>query len=112
MQALNYTIRFVLELCALAALGYWGFTTGEDWAMKFLQGLGAPLLAAVIWGAFVAPKARRRAHEPWRLLIEIAVFGAASAALWAVGQPALAIALAAVYAFNRFWLVRSGSMGW
>ena len=112
MQALNYTVRFLLELCALAALGYWGFVTGQGMAMKWLLGLGAPLLAAVAWGAFVAPKARWPAREPWRLLVEILVFGAASIALWAAGQPLLAVVLAVVYMVNRFWLVRSGAMAW
>ena len=112
MQALNYTVRFLLELCALAALGYWGFVTGQGVATKWLLGLGAPLLAAVAWGAFVAPKARWPAREPWRLLVEILVFGAASAGLWAAGQPLLAVVLAVVYIVNRFWLVRSGAMAW
>ena len=112
MQALNYTVRFLLELCALAALGYWGFVTGQGMAIKWLLGLGAPLLAAVAWGAFVAPKARWPAREPWRLLVEILVFGAASIALWAAGQPLLAVVLAVVYMVNRFWLVRSGAMAW
>ena len=112
MQALNYTVRFLLELCALAALGYWGFVTGQGMAAKWLLGLGAPLLAAVAWGAFVAPKARWPAREPWRLLVEIFVFGAAAAGLWAAGQPLLAVVLAVVYMLNRFWLVRSGAMAW
>ena len=111
MQSLNYTVRFLLELCALAALGYWGFVAGQTLPMQLLLGLGAPLLAAAAWGAFVAPRARWPAHEPWRLLVEIIVFGAASLALWAVHQPALAVILAAVYIANRLWLVRSGAMG-
>lgn len=112
MQALNYTIRFLLELCALAALGYWGFTIGQNLALKILLGLGAPLLAAVAWGAFVAPKARWPAREPWRLLVEVVVFGAASAALWASGHPLPAGLLAVVYIANRLWLVLSGEMAW
>ena len=29
MKAINLGVRFLLELCALAALGYWGFVTGQ-----------------------------------------------------------------------------------
>ena len=111
MAALNLALRFLLELCALAALSYWGFVTGEGWSMQFLLGLGAPLLAAAAWGAFVAPKARWLAKGPWRLLVEVIVFGSAAAALLAAGQPVLAGSLLVVYAVNRYLLVRSGAMG-
>ena len=40
----------------LAALAFWGYVVGEGPA--WLLGVGAPVLAAVVWGAFVAPKAR------------------------------------------------------
>ena len=45
------------KLCALAALAYWGFHSGRGWLTKLGLGLGAPLLAALVWGTFVAPKA-------------------------------------------------------
>ena len=49
--------RFLCELAMLAALAFWGYVVGEGpWA--WLLGVGAPALAAVVWGAFVAPKAR------------------------------------------------------
>jgi hypothetical protein len=51
----NLTVAFLLELCALAALGYWGFRTASGPAAKAALGIGAPLLAAVLWGLFAAP---------------------------------------------------------
>jgi len=30
MIAANLAIRFLIELCALAGLCYWGFATGDD----------------------------------------------------------------------------------
>jgi Protein of unknown function (DUF2568) len=59
-------------------------------------GLGAPLLAAALWGAFVAPKASRPAVDPVRLLLEAAVFGSGVAALLLAGSTALAVVLAAL----------------
>jgi hypothetical protein len=53
----NLTVAFLLELCALAALGYWGFRTASGPAAKAALGIGAPLLAAVLWGLFAAPRA-------------------------------------------------------
>ena len=57
LKGLLLAIRFGLELAALAALGYWGIETGDGAVTKIVLGLGAPLVAAVLWGLFVSPKA-------------------------------------------------------
>jgi hypothetical protein len=57
----NLTLAFVLELCALAALGLWGFSVGGGPVAKTALGIGAPLCAAVLWGLFAAPRAGVRA---------------------------------------------------
>ena len=75
----------------LAALGYWGLQTGATPGMKFLLGLGAPLLAALVWGGFVAPKARRRLEDPSRLLVELVIFGLAIGSLFVVAKTELAL---------------------
>jgi hypothetical protein len=97
----NLALRFFLELCLLAALGYWGFQTGHDWLVKIVLGLGAPLLAAVVWGAFIAPKAAMKLREPWLLILELVVFGLAIVALYFTGHPALAWTLGLVYGINK-----------
>jgi hypothetical protein len=56
-------------------------------------GVGAPLLAAVVWGAWVAPKARWPVPIPTRVVIELVLFGAAVGALAVAGQPVLAVVL-------------------
>jgi hypothetical protein len=53
----NLTLAFVLELCALAVLGLWGFSVGGGPVTKTALGIGAPLCAAVLWGLFAAPRA-------------------------------------------------------
>ena len=100
-QSANLALRFLLELCALAALAYWGFRTGEGTIARWTLGIGAPLLAAIVWGTFVAPKATVVVSSPVRFGLELLVFGAAVAALFAAGRPGLAIALGVVYAINR-----------
>jgi hypothetical protein len=45
----------------------------------WLLGIGAPLLAAVIWGAVVAPKARWRLPRPVRVVVELGLFGVGQA---------------------------------
>lgn len=58
MKAANLVLRFLLELGALAALGYWGLHTGSNELLHWLLGIGVPLLAAVVWGLFIAPRRR------------------------------------------------------
>ena len=94
-------LRFVLELSALGALGYWGLWAGDGPFVKAALGLGAPLLAAVAWGLFVAPRARVPLPLAGRLAVELAVFGSATIALLATGRFSLAVGLAALAAVNR-----------
>jgi hypothetical protein len=92
LLALNLGLRFCIELAALAALGWWGSQAGSSAALHVVLAIAAPLAAAVVWGLFVAPKARVRVSEAARLAIELAVFFAATAALataWRV-WPAIA----------------------
>ena len=104
MTALALGLRFLLELAALAALGWWGSTV--HWALAVL----APVAAAALWGALVAPKAARRLRDPARLVVELVVFFGAGAALAAAGHAALGIALALVAAADCA-LVRSLGVG-
>jgi hypothetical protein len=95
VRSANLTLRFALELTALAALGLWGFGAAEG-ALGIVFGLGAPLVAALVWGVLVAPHASRRLPDPWRLVTELAVWAAATVALVAGGRPALAAVFAAL----------------
>jgi hypothetical protein len=101
VKAANLAVRFLLELCMLAALGYWGFKSGNGLLLKIGLGLGAPLLAAVAWGLFVAPKAAVKLPWPPRLLVELVIFGLAFAALYAAGQPGLTWIFALIYLINK-----------
>ena len=94
LKAVLLVVRFGLELAALVALGYWGFTTGGT-VVRIVLGIGAPLLAAVLWGLFVSPKAKY-GNEVLRAAFEIVVFGGAALALADSGHTGLAIAFAAV----------------
>jgi hypothetical protein len=105
LRGANLVLRFFLELAALGALGYWGFSTHETIWQKLLFGLGTPLLAAVVWGLFVAPKAVRPVPLPWRLLVEAVVFGAATAALLAAGRTTLGWVFLAVVVLSEVLLL-------
>lgn len=83
----NLAVAFLLELCALAALGYWGFHTGSGTGAKLALGIGTPLLAAIAWGTFVAPKAAVSLPAPAHLALQLLVFGVAAAGLAVAGRP-------------------------
>ena len=95
MKWANDGLRFTLELAALTSLAYWGFAE-HDGEVQWLLGLGAPLLAGVLWGTFVSPKASHPTTDPLRLLIELAVFGGGVVALWAADAHTLAAGFAAL----------------
>jgi hypothetical protein len=94
-------IGFLLELCALFALGYFGFTQ-FGLPVSAVIGVGLPLAAAVLWGLFRAP--RRTFPTPFwvRVLVEVIVMGGAAAALALSGLPILAIVFAATALIASF----------
>lgn len=103
MSNLNLAFRFTLELCALAALAFWGAHVDASRTATLTLAILAPLVAAVAWGSFVSPKAKIRAPGLIRLGVELAVFLAAAAGLVAAGEIEWAIAFSAVVAVHELW---------
>ncbi|MEW9670102.1 YrdB family protein [Ammoniphilus sp. 3BR4] len=101
IKSANIALRFLLELCALAALGYWGSQTGKGTIMKLAMGIGAPLLIAVVWGTFGAPGASVKLSKSLHLLLELVVFGLPAFALYAVRKPDLAWTYGLAVVINR-----------
>jgi hypothetical protein len=99
-QTTNLAARFALELCMLAALGYVGFQVGDGLAAEIGLAVALPLAAAVVWGAAIAPKARRRAPDPGRAVLELMVFAAAAIGLVATGHTQLGLLLAVAVVVN------------
>jgi hypothetical protein len=87
---LNLTLRFFLEVAALAAMGYWGWTQHSG-LMRWLLAIGLPLVAAAAWGLFRVPgypgAAPVAVPGPVRLLLEAAFFGGGTWALYAAQRP-------------------------
>jgi hypothetical protein len=100
LEYANLALAFFLELCALAALGYWGFVTGEGLPATLGLGVGVPLLAAVLWGVFESPRASLPLPEPWHLFFALVFFGCAAAALYAAGLARTALTFALVVIVN------------
>lgn len=100
LKGANLVVSFLLELCLLVAFGYWGFVTGDALWLKLVLGIGVPVLVAVVWGLFMAPKAARPLPRPWHDVAEVVLFGLGILALFAAGQATLAIVFAVVFAIN------------
>jgi hypothetical protein len=93
-KGLVLVTRFLLELCALAAVAYWGSRLSSSTVVNVIAAILAPLIVATVWGVWLAPTAGRRLQPPARTFLELAVLGVAVAALLAVGATVLAVILA------------------
>ena len=109
MRAFQLVLRFVLELCALAALAYGGWQSTDTFWLRLVAAVALPVIAAVVWGQWVAPKARHPIPDPLRLVPEWVVFGSAAVALAVTGHAVLAVTLAVLAAANRLALHLLGS---
>jgi hypothetical protein len=96
---INLTVRFLLELAGLAAMGVWGWTQHEG-ILRFVWTIGLPVAAAVMWGTFRIEgepgHASVAVHGIVRLALEAAYFGAAVWLLALAGHPTIATALGVV----------------
>jgi hypothetical protein len=100
LKGANLLLRFLLELCALGAVGYWGFKTGSGIAVKIGLGIGAPLVVAVVWAVFISPRAPVHLPLPLSLLLQVVIFGLAAAALAVAGHHILGWVFVAVVVIN------------
>lgn len=96
---LNLAVRFLLELCMLAALGRWGWMQGGG-LVRWGLAMALPLAAAALWGVFRVPNdggpPTVQVAGAVRLAIEILLFAAATAALANAGHRRLATVFAAI----------------
>lgn len=104
LKILNLAVRFLLELCMYAAVGYWGFKTHSSWVLKILFGIGLPVLMAVLWGTFLAPKATRPLSGASFLTLELILFASGAFALFASGKPNLGWIYTIVLVINKIVL--------
>jgi hypothetical protein len=88
-------LRFLLELFSFVTLGFWGFAA---WPLPWnvVVGIGAPLLAIVLWALFRSPRAVFHIDAFGRAIVEIIVMAAAALAWFDLGQPIVAAVFAVV----------------
>lgn len=92
---INLSIRFILELAALTAVGSWGWSKGDGW-LRFLFAFGIPVILAAIWSVFAVPNDPSRSGSApivipgiIRLIFELAFFAFATWSLYELGYISL-----------------------
>ncbi|WP_459499312.1 YrdB family protein [Bacillus sp. C1] len=100
LQEMNIAVRFVLEVCVLGIIGYWGFHTGKGFAVKIVLAVIFPLIVAIIWGLFGAPAAIWKLQGISHLMLEIIIFGLGIAVLYHLKYVTLATIFAVIIIMN------------
>jgi Protein of unknown function (DUF2568) len=85
LQKLNLTLRGLMELGIVAAMGYWGFQAGSSIIMKIILCIIIPSVVFGFWGFFDFRKTGV-ISEPLRLVQELVISGLAVWALYVSGQ--------------------------
>lgn len=99
MRPVMLALRFALELAALAGFAVYGLHAVRGPA-RFALAAALVLVAAAVWGRWMAPASRRRLADPVRLVVEVVFFAAAGVALGVAGRWLLGAALTVVAVAN------------
>ena len=116
---INLAIRFLLELIALLAIGFWGWNQSEGW-LQYILAFGLPIILASIWGTFAVPNDPSRSGKApvpipgiLRLAIELIFFSIATWTLYELGYSNLALLFGAIALIHYFisydriiWLIK------
>jgi hypothetical protein len=106
----NLLLRFALEIVALVGVGQWAWQK-FDGSLRYLAGIGLPLLLYLAWGAFKTPgepgPGSRRVLLPIpgraRILFEAVWFLFAVGCMFASGNPILGVSVALALLLHYFW---------
>lgn len=107
MKAGALGLKFVCELLAFAALGYFGATTGPV-AANVILGAGLPLAAIFVWAQWCAPKAPQRLRNPALTVVEMTILLIAAVAMFVSVAAWLGILYAIVVIGNQRVLTKLG----
>lgn len=102
------TLRFLIELALLTAWAIVGWNSADAAWLQITLAVALPVLTATVWGLCVSPRARFTWPLAVRVTIELALFVGATAALWAIGYPSVAIALLGLEVAVVVALIASG----
>jgi hypothetical protein len=85
-------VVFLDELLLLAVLATAGAGLGSATAVRVVLGIAFPVVAALAWGRWLAPRAPRRLAGPAAFVAKLGLFTVAAALLALAGSPWWALA--------------------
>ena len=88
-------IAFVCEIFAFASLAIWGFAMWP-FPWNIVVGIGAPVVAILVWALFVSPRAVLAVHPFVRAVVELLVYVSATLAWWSMGLTWVGLVFAVV----------------
>lgn len=105
MVSLNLAVRFLLEVVAVASLGYWGYKVPSATLAKVALAIAAPLTLIVVWAFVVAPGADNPLSPTPRMLIGSVLLLLSTAALARTGLTRTAGIVALVIVLNTILML-------
>jgi len=88
-------LAFLCEVFAFITLAVWGFTAWP-FPWNIVAGIGAPLIAVLLWAFFVSPRAVFAVHPFVRAVVELLVYASATIVWWTSGNAWIGLAFAVV----------------
>lgn len=113
-------LRFLLELAMLAGLALGGWALGAfvpagsataGTGIRIVAAVAAGAAGAATWGAWIAPKARRRLKDPVRLAVESILFALGAGGFLVAGRPGVALTFGVLVAAHLVAMVVLGIRG-
>lgn len=86
-------LRFVVEMCLLAAYAIVGYSAFESRWAGAVAAVALVIIVAACWGVLLSPRRQINLSLPVRVTLELVLFALAAVALVASGYPALAAVL-------------------
>jgi len=100
LRTANLGLSFLLELGALGVLASWGWQVTDDPVARVALAVAAPLVMAIVWGLFVAPKSVLRVPPLPKAILSLLILELSAAALIATGQLVLGVLFATMILLN------------
>ena len=103
LKIFNLGIAFLLEMAMLGIYGYFGYhllPDGSPQPLRYGLAVLLPVLMAMFWGFFLAPRGGHRLQMPWLLIVKLIIMVAGVIMLWRLQHTTLAVIAASIIAIH------------